>query len=44
MVGNRESTAPGIGERVERFLLVVFARLGEPDETVGPGASEGCTL
>jgi hypothetical protein len=35
VVGNWESTSPGIGERVEHILLVVFARLGEPDETVG---------
>jgi hypothetical protein len=25
--GNRESTTPGIGERVERFLLEVLRRL-----------------
>ena len=28
VAGNRESKAPGIGGRVERFLCVVFARLG----------------
>jgi hypothetical protein len=26
VAGNRESTAPGIGERVERFMLAVLAR------------------
>jgi hypothetical protein len=29
IAGNRESKAPGIGERVERFLSVVFKRLNE---------------
>lgn len=28
VAGNRESVAPGIGAKVERFLLDVFARLG----------------
>lgn len=28
VAGNRESTAPGIGARVERFLIAVFRRLG----------------
>jgi hypothetical protein len=28
VAGNRESRDPGIGERVERFLLVVFKSLG----------------
>jgi Circularly permutated YpsA SLOG family len=27
--GNRESKNPGIGERVERFLMVVFKRVNE---------------
>ncbi len=27
VAGNRESTEPGIGERVERFLIAAFARL-----------------
>jgi hypothetical protein len=27
MAGNRESTEPGIGERVERFLLVTLRQL-----------------
>jgi hypothetical protein len=27
--GNRESKSPGIGDRVERFLAVVFRRLAE---------------
>jgi hypothetical protein len=32
IAGNRESTAPGIGDRVERFLIAVFNRLNErPD-------------
>jgi Circularly permutated YpsA SLOG family len=29
IAGNRESKAPGTGERVERFLRVVFKRLNE---------------
>jgi hypothetical protein len=29
MAGNRESKSPGIGERVERFLMVVFKRVNE---------------
>jgi hypothetical protein len=29
IAGNRESKNPGIGERVERFLRVVFKRLNE---------------
>jgi Circularly permutated YpsA SLOG family len=29
IAGNRESKNPGIGERVERFLIVVFKRLAE---------------
>jgi len=28
VAGNRESKAPGIGDRVERFLGAVFRRLG----------------
>jgi Circularly permutated YpsA SLOG family len=28
VAGNRESTEPGIGERVERFLAALFDRLG----------------
>jgi hypothetical protein len=28
IAGNRESREPGIGERVERFLIVVFSSLG----------------
>lgn len=28
VAGNRESTAPGIGARVERFMLAVFGQLG----------------
>ena len=28
VAGNRESRQPGIGERVERFLLIVFKSLG----------------
>jgi hypothetical protein len=28
VAGNRESKSPGIGDRVERFLGVVFWRLG----------------
>jgi hypothetical protein len=28
VAGNRESEAPGIGARVERFLADVFRRLG----------------
>ena len=28
VAGNRESTSPGIGEKVERFLAAVFRRLG----------------
>jgi hypothetical protein len=28
VAGNRESTEPGIGERVEHFLAAVFGRLG----------------
>jgi Circularly permutated YpsA SLOG family len=27
IAGNRESKSPGIGERVERFLMVVFRRV-----------------
>jgi hypothetical protein len=27
VAGNRESKNPGIGERVERFLMVVFKRV-----------------
>jgi hypothetical protein len=27
VAGNRQSTEPGIGERVERFLVAVFGRL-----------------
>jgi len=27
VAGNRESTSPGIGARVEAFMLVVFGRL-----------------
>jgi hypothetical protein len=27
IAGNRESREPGIGERVERFLMVVFKSL-----------------
>jgi hypothetical protein len=30
IAGNRESKSPGIGERVERFLTVVFKRLPGP--------------
>jgi hypothetical protein len=30
VAGNRESENPGIGERVERFLTVVFRRVIEP--------------
>jgi hypothetical protein len=34
VAGNRESRQPGIGERVERFLIVVFRSLGmEPRPT-----------
>jgi hypothetical protein len=34
IAGNRESRDPGIGERVERFLIVVFEALGmEPRRT-----------
>ena len=29
VAGNRESLAPGIGERAERFMLAVFRRLAE---------------
>jgi hypothetical protein len=29
IAGNRESLAPGIGERAERFLLAVFRNLAE---------------
>jgi hypothetical protein len=29
VAGNRECTEPGIGERVERFLVAVFGRLAE---------------
>jgi hypothetical protein len=28
VAGNRESVCPGIGERVERFLVAVLKRLG----------------
>jgi hypothetical protein len=28
VAGNRESRAPGIGDRIERFLADVFRRLG----------------
>jgi hypothetical protein len=28
VAGNRESTGPGIGEQVERFLVAVFGRPG----------------
>jgi hypothetical protein len=28
VAGNRESNWPGIGEKVERFLLAVFRQLG----------------
>jgi hypothetical protein len=35
VAGNRESKAPGIGARVERFLCDVFARLGHA-RTEGP--------
>jgi hypothetical protein len=28
IAGNRESRQPGIGERVERFLIIVFESLG----------------
>jgi hypothetical protein len=31
VAGSRESRAPGIGDRVERFLLEVFRRLAEPE-------------
>ena len=27
VAGNRESTEPGIGERVEQFLLTVFRQM-----------------
>jgi hypothetical protein len=30
IAGNRESRDPGIGERVERFLIVVFTGLATP--------------
>jgi hypothetical protein len=33
IAGNRESKNPGIGERVERFLMVVFRRLLERDQS-----------
>jgi hypothetical protein len=29
IAGNRESKSPGIGERVERFLVAVFRRVNE---------------
>jgi Circularly permutated YpsA SLOG family len=29
VAGNRESKNPGIGERVKRFLMVVFKRVNE---------------
>jgi hypothetical protein len=31
--GNRESENPGIGKRVERFLMVVFKRVKERDDS-----------
>jgi hypothetical protein len=37
VTGNRESTATGIGERVERFLSAPFVRLRLPDGTLEPG-------
>ena len=38
VTGNRESRDPGIGERVERFMMVVFKALGlAPGETL-PGS------
>ena len=33
VAGNRESKNPGIGERVERFLTVVFKRANERSDT-----------
>lgn len=39
IAGNRESRAPGIGERVERFLIVVFNAIGDAgrrDTETGP--------
>ena len=35
IAGNRESREPGIGERVERFLLVVFKSLGTTPRPTG---------
>jgi hypothetical protein len=34
VVGNRESTSPGIGERVERFLTAVFKRVNKQAEPI----------
>jgi hypothetical protein len=31
VAGNRESRAPGIGERAERFLCEVFRQLGHKE-------------
>jgi len=39
VAGNRESTEPGIGEWVERFLVAVFNRLGRVRASSRRGAS-----
>jgi hypothetical protein len=38
VAGHRESLAPGSGERVERFLCDVFARLGHAPSVTAPPA------
>ena len=36
IAGNRASSAPGIGERTERFLIEVFRRLAESTSRAYP--------
>jgi hypothetical protein len=38
VAGNRESNTPGIGGRVERFLVAVFAGLGHAADAEKPPA------
>jgi len=38
VAGNRESRDPGIGERVERFMMVVFKALGLAPGEIIPGS------
>jgi hypothetical protein len=37
IAGNRESVSPGIGDRVERYLLAVFRRLQALEGIAPPG-------